>query len=161
MGPLRTTNKSDSQIKRMVIRWPPLKSNKRTWEGVNEEILDTFGEPVFCCSEGSTQGPPVISGVEYVAAVRDAEVGDGHYVILIRDESAIPEAINCTPAQAQDVLFDGGEVNGWELELQHVPHSIWNQVLRSFPELTTRGYTDPRYCNFTNEAHAFKFLFRI
>lgn len=58
-------------------------------------LLSTLGSHVFCCPEGSTQSPPESSIVEYVAAIRETRIGDGHYVILIKDEATIPEALNC------------------------------------------------------------------
>jgi hypothetical protein len=113
-----------------------------------------LGDSVFCM-DMDLQGRP---RAWHITAIY--EVNNGHNVILINDESFITQALGCTVEQAQHGLYGGAEIDGWELEYQFVPQQVWDQVLRTHPEITTRGFSVMKFCGPTLESFAYKFLFR-
>jgi len=122
--------------------------------GVGILVLMMFLRGSVFCMDLDLQGRPRAC---YITAIY--EVVNGHNVILINGEDAISQALGCTPEQAQQALYGGAEVNGWELEYQFVPQQIWDQVLRTHPEITTRGFSVIKFCGPSLESFAYKFLF--
>jgi len=115
-------------------------------------IMPYWADSVFCMD---LQGRPRFW---YIAAIREGVNVDGHTVILISNEDATSQAIGCTAEQAHFGLYGGAEVNGWELEYQFVPQQIWDQVLRTHPEIPNRGFSFAKFCTYTRESFAYKFL---
>ncbi|CAG8620114.1 17896_t:CDS:2 [Acaulospora morrowiae] len=97
-------------------------------------VLMLFLRDSVFCMDLDLQGRP---RAWHITAIY--EVVNGHNVILIADEHSITQALGCTAEQAHQALYGGAEINGWELEYQFVPQQVWDQVLRTHPEITSRA----------------------